>query len=67
MNLFVATIAAFVSCGLWLFSKSFLNIYYDSQEWDNYAISSLIFTAASCALSFAFAGVAVKFLLPFVL
>ena len=67
MNLFVATIAAFFSCGFWLFSKSFLNAYYDSQEWDNYAMSSLVFTAACSAVSFAFAAVAVKFLLPFVL
>jgi len=67
MNLLIATVASFFACGFWLFGKSFLNAYYDAHEWDNYAITSLLFTALSSAAAFACAVVAVKFSLLFVL
>jgi hypothetical protein len=67
VNLLLATSAAFVAYGFWLFSKSFLNAYYEAQEWDSYAMSSLAFTALAVSAAFLFAVTAAKYALLFVL
>lgn len=67
MNLVWIVLFSFVAYSFWLFGKSFLNGYYETQEWDSYAVSNLLFASACAAGSAACAVVAVRFFLYFVL
>lgn len=67
MNLFWVILFSFVAYSFWLFGKSFLNGYYETEQWDSYAVSNLLLASACAAASAGSFAVVIRFSLYFVM
>lgn len=67
MNLVWIVLFSFVAYSFWLFGKSFLNGYYETSQWDSYAVSNLLLASACAAVSAMSIAVVIRFSLYFVM